>query len=116
MGGDYLYNCKDLLKAIDADIEKADDDLSDSLDAEGYAKPKKTLKDIQDMEAEVTDALLDETDYIVSEAERAIDLESFAKDVWPNVKLNDTVARMKLFIAQCLSNSIYRGYMTGFDF
>ena len=116
MASEHHIDCQHLINAIDAYIEKADDNLSDSLDAEGYAKPKKTLTYIQDIEAEVTDALLDETDYIVSEAERAIDLESFAKDIWPNVKLNDTVARMKLFIARCLSNSIYRGYMIGFDF
>ena len=33
--------CKALIKAIDAYIEKVDNDLSDQLGAEGYAKPKK---------------------------------------------------------------------------
>lgn len=82
-------DCKPLLKAIDAYLEKADKGLSDALAAEGYIKPKKTLKYVQDIEDDVAEALLDETDYILSEAEKAVDLETFAEDVWPRVKLND---------------------------
>lgn len=84
-------NCKPLLKAIDAYIEKADKGLEDTLGAEGYAKPKKTLKYMQDIEDGVAEALLEETDYILSEVEKAVDLEAFAKDVWPKVKLGDGV-------------------------
>lgn len=83
--------CGPLIKAIDAYIEKADNDLADALGAEGYVKPKKTLKYAQDIEDGVAEALLDETDYIIAEAEKAVDLETFAEDVWPKVKLNDTV-------------------------
>lgn len=81
--------CKPLIKAIDAYIEKADNDLADALGAEGYAKPKKTLKYAQDIEDGVAEALLDETDYILEQAEKAADLETFAEDVWPGVKLKD---------------------------
>lgn len=86
-----MSKCAALIKAIDAYIEKADKSLSDLLGAEGYAKPKKTLKYIQDIEDGVTEALLEETDYIVSEAEKVVDLETFAKDVWPGVKVSDAV-------------------------
>ena len=82
-------NCQPLIKAIDAYIAKADNDLSDQLGAEGYAKPKKTLKYAQEIEDDVAEALLDETDYFVKEAEKAVDLEAFAEDVWPRVKLKD---------------------------
>lgn len=81
--------CKPLIKAIDAYIEKADNDLADALGAEGYAKPKKTLKYAQDIEDGVAEALLNETDYILAEVEKAADLETFAEDVWPGVKLKD---------------------------
>lgn len=84
-------NCRPLLKAIDAYIEKADKSLEDTLGAEGYAKPKKTLKYMQDIEDGVAEALLEETDYILSEVEKAVDLEAFAKDIWPKVKLGDGV-------------------------
>lgn len=83
--------CKPLIKAIDAYIKKADGSLADALGAEGYIKPKKTLKYAQDIEDGVAEALTEETDYIVAEAEKAVDLETFAEDVWPKVKVNDAV-------------------------
>lgn len=83
--------CKPLIKAIDAYIQKADDSLADALGAESYVKPKKTLKYAQDIEDGVAEALTEETDYIVAEAEKAVDLETFAEDVWPKVKVNDAV-------------------------
>lgn len=82
-------NCAPLIKAIDAYIAKADGDLADALGKEGYAKPKKTLKYAQDIEDGVAEALVEETDYFIAEAEKAVDLETFAKDVWPKVKLKD---------------------------
>lgn len=80
-------NCEPLIKAIDTYILKADNSLSDELSEQGYAKPKKTIKYMQDIEDGVTEALLEETDYFITEAEKAVDLETFAKDVWPQIKL-----------------------------
>lgn len=82
-------NCAPLIKAIDAYIAKADGDLADALGKEGYAKPKKTLKYAQDIEDGVAEALVEETDYFIAEAEMAVDLETFAKDIWPKLKLKD---------------------------
>lgn len=82
-------NCAPLIKAIDAYIAKADGDLADALGKEGYAKPKKTLKYAQDIEDGVAEALVEETDYFIAEAEKAVDLETFAKDIWPKLKLKD---------------------------
>ena len=81
--------CGPLLKAIDAYLQKADGDLTDALEEEGYAKPKKTLEYLEDMEEQVAAALLAETDYILEAAKGAVDLEAFAADVWPGVKLSD---------------------------
>lgn len=82
-------NCRPLIKAIDAYIQKADDDLTDALEEEGYAEPKKTVKYIQDLEDKVEKAFLAETDYFLAEAEKAVDLEAFAEKIWPDVMLND---------------------------
>lgn len=82
-------NCKPLIKAIDAFLTRADGDLTDELEGEGYAEPKKTVEYIQDMEDEIEAALLEETDYFIKEAEKAVDLEAFAEKIWPGVKLND---------------------------
>lgn len=81
--------CGPLLKAIDAYLAKADDDLADALEAEGYAEPKKTLQYIEDIEDEVVEALLAETDYFLAAAEKVVDLEAFAEKIWPGVVLND---------------------------
>ncbi len=82
-------NCAPLIKAIDAYIAKADDDLADELANEGYCKSKKTVKVINELEEEIAGELTAETDYILSEVEKAVDLDSFAEDIWPKVKLND---------------------------
>lgn len=81
--------CGPLIKAIDAYIEKADSDLADELAEEGYGKSKKTVRYIEDIEDEVAEALKEETDYFISSAEDSIDLETFAEEIWPEVKLND---------------------------
>lgn len=81
--------CGALLKAIDAYIQKADDDLADTLGDEGYCEPEKTAGFISDLEDEVANALTDETEYILSQAEQAVDLESFAEEVWPDTKQGD---------------------------
>lgn len=86
------FECRPLIKAIDAYIEKADNDLADTLEDEGYAKGKRTAKYIEGIEDDVTEALLSETDYFISEAEKAVDLEEFAKSIWPEVKLDDDLA------------------------
>ncbi len=84
-------NCRPLIKAIDAYIQKVDSDLSDELEMQGFLEPEKTVEYIQDIEDGVVEALLEETDYILVEAEKTIDLETFAEDIWTKVKLNDMV-------------------------
>lgn len=81
--------CQPLIKAIDAYLAKADGDLADALEAEGYAEPQTTIGYMQELEDDVAEELLEETNYFLSEAEKAADLETFAADIWPRVKLND---------------------------
>lgn len=83
--------CSPVIKAIDAYLAKAEDDLADALGEEGYAKPKKTIRYLREIEDSVAEALTEETDYFLAEAEKAADLETFAEDIWPKVKLNDTL-------------------------
>lgn len=95
--------CQPLIKAIDAYLAKADGDLADALEAEGYAEPQATIGYMQDIEDDVAEALIDETDYFVAEAEKAADLETFAADIWPRVKLND---RLKAKLATVFTESL----------
>lgn len=87
-----MCKCQALIKAIDAYVAKVDNDLADTLEDEGYAKGKGTVKYIDELEEEVAEALLSQTDYFLEAAEKAVDLEEFAKSIWPGIKLNDELA------------------------
>ena len=71
--------CDRLVKAIDNYIQKADNDLSDLLGKEGYAKPKKTLQYAKGIEDDVADILTEETDYFVREAKASDNLDDLQK-------------------------------------
>lgn len=85
-----MCNCDALLKAIDAYLAKADDDLSEALDDAGFVEPKETVKDAAALEDKLTEALEKETKYFRAKAKKAVDLEAFAKD-WPEIIEGDDV-------------------------
>ena len=62
-------NCQPLIKAIDNYLQKADNDLAETLADEGYCQSRRTVKIIGEMEDDVAAALLEERDYILAEAE-----------------------------------------------
>ena len=84
-------NCRPLIKAIDAYIQKADENLADTLADEGYCEAKKTVDVISELEDKIAKVLVEQTAYILAEAENAANLETFAEDIWSSVKLNDTL-------------------------
>ena len=87
-----MHDCNKLLDAIERFITKADDDLEDVLEAEGFVEPGKTVERITQIEDAITEALKEETELFVSAAEGALDLEEFADKIWPGVKLDDQSA------------------------
>ena len=84
---------KPLLKAINAYLEKADGDLEDELAAAGFANTGDTMDTLRALEDEVAAALIEETQLFVSAAGSAVDLQAFANDIWPGVRLNDQLAK-----------------------
>ena len=82
-----------LLKAIDAYLAKADGDLKDELDAAGFAETDDTMEAIRALEDEVAAALVEETELFTAAAGKAVDLQTFANEIWPGVKLNDELAK-----------------------
>lgn len=86
-------NCGKLLKAIDAYLQKADNDLEGELDAAGFADTGDTMDAIRALEDEVAAALVEETELFTTAANEAVDLQTFADDIWPGVKLNDKLAK-----------------------
>ena len=84
--------CSSLIKAIDAYIAKADDDLADQLKAAGFQVDDDTMKAIQSLEDEIAEALVEETAVFTKAADSALDLQEFAEKIWPDIKLTDALA------------------------
>lgn len=97
-----MCSCEKLLKAIDNYIAKADDDLKDVLEAEGYAEPGMTVKRISDIEDAIAEALENESELFITNANTCIDVETFAARIWPGVQLDDQTAEkiQEIFIEQ----------------
>lgn len=93
----------DLIKAIDRYIQKADDDLEDALDKEGFADPKRTAKEINSIEDQVSEILDNQTsvfiDALKKAADNGLDLQAFFADVWPELMASDITGEelLKLF-------------------
>ena len=81
-----------LIKAIDAYIKKADDDLQEMLEDAGFIDPEGTVEEMSKLEILIAATLKEETEYILDSLKGAIDLEAYARDIWPGVKLNDDLA------------------------
>ena len=79
-------NCQALIKAIDAYIQKADDDLEESLSDAGFALPKETAKTISEMEEELTKLLKENTKLIVAKLEDYEDIRDFLNTEWPELQ------------------------------
>ena len=80
--------CGPLIKAIDAYLAKAENDLYEQLTMEGYLKAKESLNTVDEIEEVVTKLLEDNADDLLKELADAIDLETFFKDNWPKFKLS----------------------------
>lgn len=87
-----MHDCQRLLDAIERYIAKADEDLEEILEEEGFAEPEKTVKKISEIEDAVADVLIAETAFFLSYIERSLDLQTFAEKMWPGVKLDDETA------------------------
>lgn len=62
--------CGRLLKAIDAYLKKEDDDLSDIFDDEDRVDPDGTVDEINNLEDDLSDILLSETEYYINEIKK----------------------------------------------
>lgn len=74
--------CRRLIKAIDAYIAKQDDDISDSLDDEGYVDADWTMEQAQDLEDNLAAAMNVDTGIIAEQLEQSESLEDFIVRTW----------------------------------
>ncbi|MEG1564838.1 MAG: phage minor head protein, partial [Bacteroides sp.] len=112
-------SCDRLIKSLDAYISKADDDLADALTEAGFIEADSTVTEAAAIEEQVAAALTGETDYILNGAKEAIDLEAFAKTVWPNIKAGDMVAQdlFEIFLEEfnTFMPTLVSGYIAQLD-
>ncbi len=91
--GVKCLRCGPLIKAIDAYLAKAENDLYEQLTMEGYLKAKESLNTVDEIEEVVTKLLEDNADDLLKELADAIDLETFFKDNWPKFKNKSKLAQ-----------------------
>ena len=85
------YSYAPLIKAIDAYLAKADDDLADELEASGFAEPKGTADEIHRMEERVAEALKRETSHFMDSLIGAAGLAAYVDEIWPILQDSDTL-------------------------
>jgi len=79
-----------LIKAIDVYIEKADSNLAEALDAEGFINSTELVGSIVSLEDLIARALTGETRYIRRRLNDSVDLAAFAADL-PEIQALDNV-------------------------
>lgn len=75
-----------LMKAIERYLSKADEDLEEQLKAEGYVSTGAAVKAINVIEEEVTEAIQERVDAILSELNISADIKSFLSDKWTDMQ------------------------------
>lgn len=84
-----MCGCSHLIKAIDAYIAKADNDLKKRLKKDGFAEVDKTIEAASDLEESIASTLKEQTAAFTADLSDSIDLEKFYSDIWPEVKGSD---------------------------
>lgn len=78
--------CRDLIKAIDEYVEKADKKLETALKGKGYVKPKETLNHAKTIEERAVNAFQEQADRFLEELKEAGDIERFLTKDWKKFK------------------------------
>lgn len=96
-----INHAEPIMDAIGKYIAKEDEDLEKDLKAEGYAKPKDTVSEINSMEEEIADILHSQTDELVAVVEAADDLDMLQTKVSEMFE-NDDMADQVEDVANCM--------------
>ena len=84
---------KPLIDAINRLIAKADDDLKDSLEAEGYVAASELVKNINKLEDAIDDVLDADSLEFLEKIEAATGVTDFITDIWPGIKDADDLEK-----------------------
>ena len=91
-----ISNADGILDAIDRYLAKADDDLADTLEEEGFAEAEETVKAINSLQEDVAEALQSQTEEFVAALEDAPegDWEEAQKNVAGMLEDDDIAERI----------------------
>ncbi|MSS13645.1 phage minor head protein [Porcincola intestinalis] len=79
-------NIDSLIDSIDVLLMKADDDLKDTLDGEGFVKADAAVKSINEIEGALTEALNEHTDDVLKALEESDSLKEFLDGSWKDIR------------------------------
>ena len=85
--------CQPLIKAIDAYLLKADEELYEQLTIEGYLKAKESVATINEIEELITTLLENNADELLAALDGAVDLKTFFESNWPQIKKDSKLAQ-----------------------
>lgn len=95
--------CNRLKVAIDAYIEKADNDLKEALEDEGFVEADETIDAIKELEEELAAELKRESKYIKKKLEQCSTIDEL-KEVWLKIKSKDTFAdEVRMLFSEIIS-------------
>ena len=91
-----------LLQAIERYIAKAESDLKEQLEAEGFVAAGVAVEHIGEIEDAVTDAVHDRVDGVLERLQAALGVSNFISDIWPEVSSEEELveALRKIFEEQ----------------
>ena len=78
-----ICNCGELKEAINSYIERADKDLEKQLKDAGFVNPKKTVKDMSELEDELTEVLEEDSKFIINNINSYNSLPDYADVGFP---------------------------------
>lgn len=95
--------CNRLKSAIDAYIAKADNDLKEVLEDEGFVESDETIEAIKELEEELATELKRESKYIKKKLEQCSTIDEL-KDMWLKIKSKDTFAdEVRMLFSEIIS-------------
>lgn len=95
--------CNRLKAAIDSYIAKADNDLQEALENEGFVESQETIEAIKELEEELATELKRENKYIKNKLEQCSTIEDL-KEMWLEIKSKDTFAdEVRMLFSEIIS-------------
>lgn len=103
-----------LIDAIDILIMKADEDLEEELNEEGYVETKRAVEIVNELEEELTEAFNDDCDDLLEKLQDAVGLDDFIEKTWPKISSATDLRDAIYSIFQPLFLEMLEKSVTGF--